>query len=505
MRVLIVEQDPVFAALLEDRLTVAGHSAQVLSDATAAVRQAEAGAADLILLSMAPPFASGKALLAALRSQPETRSVPVLVLAERDDSHERLALLRAGADDYLARPCELAEITLRVERLLGGREATAVALQGDLANQSMWEVLQVVTAADQTGYLVLRGALGSGRLQVVGGRVLAARWQELEGTEALLAIAGTKKGRFRFITREGAEAPAGAEPLPVSQTLLEAAWLEDELAKRRHHLPPTGAPLKAKAAPPKAQGPAAELPVAAIYRRVADGDDLRLYDLINTDPPAAPLKVRLAVAWLVEKGALQAVEPAPGVAYPDTTEISSSVLLEVAARDLLAAARAAGVGGSVVPYLLLVAPGVWDDLLALLRAAPDAAAAAGLGELARHLSTHASASTTLATDLGRLSLHVHRITTPVPPQLETVATVCAGVVLWSDEAPSLTALAGLARRITESPGAVLSVVVATTPEAQEAAASLIGEDAGWRLSPEPPRSLLGLLRLLRPQPGARPA
>lgn len=504
MRILIVGNDPVFAALLEDRLALSGHSAEVVSDGASAVRRAVEQSVDLAVVERELPVASGMEVLRALRSQPETRGLPVVMLSEEADRDQRVEALRAGADDFLAKPCDLEELSLRIDRLLGVRGGSDVALQGDLANHPLWEVIQYVAGADRSGFLVVRGPGGAGRLQVARGRVMAAVYRELEGSEALLALAGMKAGRFRFVTHDSAAgaAPAGAG-LAVAEVLMEAAMLEDELNRRRPLLPATGAPLRAVGAlPARAPEPFRQLPLAAVHRRIAEQPGTRLYDLLAEEALGAPLKVRLAVAWLVEQGALAPAEAAAGQRHPNTVEINSSVLLDAVVDELVAGARQSGQEAAVLPYLVLAAPGVWSDLQALFRTLPGWQHLPVLVTMLRQLETGSGASGTLAGTAGKISLHVKRLAEGAGSQAETVVPGCAGVVVWLDRPEALGVVERVVRRLEEKRQPAAGMLVAASPEARGAVQKIAAGTSRWRVIDLPPRSLLGLLRLMRQGGGA---
>ncbi|HEX5716175.1 MAG TPA: response regulator, partial [Thermoanaerobaculia bacterium] len=115
-KILLVETDSVFAAVLEDRLRVTGHQVRLLTDGSRSVEAAHEQQADLVILDTGSEPAVEA--LQTLRGQPDTRTLPVLALSDRGEPAERVAALRAGADDYLARPFDLEELLIRAERLL---------------------------------------------------------------------------------------------------------------------------------------------------------------------------------------------------------------------------------------------------------------------------------------------------------------------------------------------------------------------------------------------------
>ena len=93
----------------------------------------------------------------------------------------------AGAFFFTAADSE--ELLIRADRLLGSNTTSPAVMQGDLANHPVWELMQYVQQAGKSGELSVRGSrVGSGRLRAIDGRVLSARFGELEGRDALLAI-----------------------------------------------------------------------------------------------------------------------------------------------------------------------------------------------------------------------------------------------------------------------------------------------------------------------------
>ncbi|MDP4301187.1 response regulator [Leptothrix discophora] len=113
--VLLVEDDRELRATLREALQVEGHSvlaAASLADARLLARQALASdALDLVLLDLGLPDGDGSQLLAELRSRP---GLPLIVISARSDEEGKVALLDAGADDYLVKPFSLAELLARL-------------------------------------------------------------------------------------------------------------------------------------------------------------------------------------------------------------------------------------------------------------------------------------------------------------------------------------------------------------------------------------------------------
>ncbi len=517
-RVLVLELDPVFAAVIEDRLLVAGHESQLVSDPALAVSAATEERADLLIMELDLPAVSGLEIVRQLRRQPETRSLPILALSSNDTSSARIEALRAGVDGFLARPCDPEELMLRLDRMLGRRGVAAPPLSGDLSSHPIWGLLQYIQQADKSGDLRVHGKSGSGRVHLLKGRAASARWQsrakgahagQLRGREALLAVVDMKEGRFQLTTEDdGGEPPADAIRIP--DVLIEAAWIQDQMGKRRAHMPATGATLEAAAETlPPIEDVLSALPFQEIFGRIRSGTarggrtqhgGVRLYDLM-TEGAAAPSKVRLTVAWLAEQGAVKPAEQTSASTSMSTTEISSSVVLDVAVHNLLSAARAAGFDVSALPYLMLAEPGVWPDLQKLPASVPGFLRHEALRKLVERTKDRRGGSATFTTDFGKLSLHVQPLTGAVQPQVEAIVPVCAGVLLWLDQVEERELIRRIVDRLEAASGPAAGVLVATTPAAAEVAAELTAGTSKWRTSTHAPQSLLGVLRLLQPRTG----
>jgi two-component system OmpR family response regulator len=116
MRVLIVEDETDLAGVLKRLLGDAGFSADIAEDGEAGLALALDQAYDLVVLDLMLPRLHGERVLGAVRAQ--GRNVPVLVLTARDLVADRVRLLDAGADDYLIKPFDQAELVSRCRALV---------------------------------------------------------------------------------------------------------------------------------------------------------------------------------------------------------------------------------------------------------------------------------------------------------------------------------------------------------------------------------------------------
>lgn len=123
LRVLVVEDDREIRALIQSSLSVEGFEVQTavsLSEATALLRHSPP---DVIVLDLGLPDGDGLQLVHEVRRQ---QSVPIIVVSARHQEAQKIALLDAGADDYLTKPFNVGELLARIRVALRHR-GTALA------------------------------------------------------------------------------------------------------------------------------------------------------------------------------------------------------------------------------------------------------------------------------------------------------------------------------------------------------------------------------------------
>ncbi|WP_294281185.1 response regulator transcription factor [uncultured Sphingomonas sp.] len=129
-RILVIEDDEATAGAIVAELERQGHDVARAADGEAGLQMATQDGFDAITLDRMLPGCDGLSVVARLRER--HIAIPVLMLSALSDVDERIAGLRAGGDDYLTKPFDLAEMAMRVEVMLRRREqAEAVILRGD--------------------------------------------------------------------------------------------------------------------------------------------------------------------------------------------------------------------------------------------------------------------------------------------------------------------------------------------------------------------------------------
>lgn len=118
-RILIVDDEPSSLALLRQVLAPTGyHNLLTLSDSRRAIAVIEEWDPDLVLLDLHLPNSEGIALLDNIRHELKLPELPIVVITADSSTRARMAALEAGATDFLLKPIDTFEVTLRVRNLL---------------------------------------------------------------------------------------------------------------------------------------------------------------------------------------------------------------------------------------------------------------------------------------------------------------------------------------------------------------------------------------------------
>ncbi len=130
-RILVIEDDGHIAEGLKLNLSLQGYEVDIAPDGVSGLQKWKAGQPHLIVLDIMLPGIDGFSVLQSIRLEDER--LPILVLSAKGSSEDRVKGLTYGVDDYLAKPFNLEEFLLRVERLLarvswaGGAEVISTA------------------------------------------------------------------------------------------------------------------------------------------------------------------------------------------------------------------------------------------------------------------------------------------------------------------------------------------------------------------------------------------
>ncbi|MEP6999571.1 MAG: response regulator [bacterium] len=120
-RVLIVDDEPNNRQLLEVMLASEGYVLETAASGEAALASVALQPPDLILLDVMMPGMDGYIVATRLKRNPETQDILIVFLTALDDRNSRMHGMSTGADGYITKPIDLADLRARVKAVLGSR------------------------------------------------------------------------------------------------------------------------------------------------------------------------------------------------------------------------------------------------------------------------------------------------------------------------------------------------------------------------------------------------
>ena len=115
MKILIAEDEPLMAALIEAKLKSEGYEVIVATDGREALKKFETENPDLIITDILMPFTSGLELIGIVKSNYEKKT-PIIVLSGMGQEATVMEAFELGADDFLTKPFNPTELSMRVKR-----------------------------------------------------------------------------------------------------------------------------------------------------------------------------------------------------------------------------------------------------------------------------------------------------------------------------------------------------------------------------------------------------
>jgi two-component system, OmpR family, response regulator len=133
MRVLLIEDDRMIGAAVEQALRDAAYAVDWVRDGQSAIQAAKSEAYELAQLDLGLPMADGRDVLRQLRTL--GHKLPVIIVTARDGVDDRIDGLDLGADDYLVKPFEIRELLARMRAVLRreGSGSSALLTNGKLS------------------------------------------------------------------------------------------------------------------------------------------------------------------------------------------------------------------------------------------------------------------------------------------------------------------------------------------------------------------------------------
>ncbi len=115
-KIMICDDDPGILEVLEMMLEIEGYTVFTESNSTNLIKQISADLPDLLLMDLWMPVLSGDQLLRTIRSTEPLRNLPVIILSASVDGND--IATRAGADAFIAKPFDMDDIAMKIEKML---------------------------------------------------------------------------------------------------------------------------------------------------------------------------------------------------------------------------------------------------------------------------------------------------------------------------------------------------------------------------------------------------
>lgn len=484
----IVDREATFAVAVQEALEERGHSAEIFQDPLKALTGLVEYGADVLILDLGIAAINEKQLVGTFRNVPETRSLPIVGLAENLDSQYSVDVLRSGLTDVLPRRLPLDELIARITRSAGRPTLDLPLLQGLLAGKQLVDFLEYLRHMGKSGFLQITSPGGAGRIEIRQGALIGARFKNLRGQAAVLAMLDQDSGKFKLEDSPAQSGSHATSRIDIQTVLLQAAWLSDKLKEHQEWVPRSGHEFELVSMPsPEELGEFAQsLPILPVLEMAEARPFIRLHEL-RRDIAASPQELRLVLAILSRRGSLRLRAIGD---VPNTQELKSNLGVEFSILDLFQRAQQNGHSGRALSLLLVGESDVWPSLRALfarIREAP-------FRDLSKELERQDHGSVTIDTEAGQLLLHLLKLDPENPRGVKSLLPTCDGLLLWLGEVLNPELLIELTEQVPTSSDAIRGVVVAADPRAIEWSQEVLEGRSEWTLGLRPPSRLSSLLR-----------
>ena len=143
--IMVIEDEEALALLLKYNLEKEGHQVLIEGNGGQAVQTVAQNTPDLILLDWMLPEKSGVEICKDIRSNPEIKNIPIIMLTAKSQEEDKIKGLNAGADDYVTKPFSVPELMARVKTNLrrtpstsGKKEYTFKDIRMDLVEKKVF-------------------------------------------------------------------------------------------------------------------------------------------------------------------------------------------------------------------------------------------------------------------------------------------------------------------------------------------------------------------------------
>ncbi len=215
--ILIIDDDPAQQEILGEHLQLTGFNPLHALNCESAFLLLRSNPVSLILLDINMPQVDGFQTMEQLRDDETTRDIPVLFLTSMDRQYLKIKGLELGADDYITKPYNNAELIARIKAILRRSAPPRLqpgVIQGDIQAIGLSELLQNVGQSGRASRIVLPDM--DGEIITADGNLLLVHQGTFTGLEALLRLLLFEKGQFSVTYDQHAHIPEDLPPAEYS-------------------------------------------------------------------------------------------------------------------------------------------------------------------------------------------------------------------------------------------------------------------------------------------------
>jgi DNA-binding response OmpR family regulator len=204
-KILIADDDPLLAKMLEITLTKENLITYTLSDGQEVLEKIHQINPDVIISDIMMPGIDGYELFRCLRKDPATAFIPFIFLSAKTSLIDQLEGFRMGADDFVCKPFKLEDLIVRLQRVIQRAARSCffnmrADFSGTLTQMKIADIIQIIELNHKTGELSFKNSKGKqiGKAFFKDGNLIHSHTSLLEGEEAFYELMGEINGYFEF-------------------------------------------------------------------------------------------------------------------------------------------------------------------------------------------------------------------------------------------------------------------------------------------------------------------
>jgi DNA-binding response OmpR family regulator len=242
--ILIVDDDPLQHEMLGDYLGLAGFNILHALNGVEALNTLESEKTEIVLLDIQMPVMDGFKALEEMRKRSHLKDIPVIIITCLNQQYLKIKGLELGADDYITKPFNSAELLARIKAVLRRTQRyqqSEGVMNGDLADISLVELMQNMEVGVKTAMIHLKNI--NGDIFIEKGQIVFTRYGGFTGEQALYRLFLLEKGVFS-VDFDTLPSKITKNPRPIMKVLMNVLAYVDEIKDSLKHIRGKNSPLQ---------------------------------------------------------------------------------------------------------------------------------------------------------------------------------------------------------------------------------------------------------------------